>query len=575
MNRRINGLSLKLLGCGLVLPILMSAPAQADTAADSANSNSPAPQISASQPQDDENAAESAEDAQLLAQSSEQSLEERLEKQQQLLERQSQLIEQQQKQIDSLKQTLEEYGKLLKQNQAAGPKGEPNAQGNQAAAQNGEPDAQNNQASAQNAEPNAQENQASAQNAEPETQEGQASAQNSETETQEGQTAAQNGEDGEFFAETEDPGPEPPSADEAPTEATAQATGQQPDLNPNISLILLGGAQAGGAKDDEHRNTLYLQEAELAITAPVDPMTRAEAYISFPRDESPEVEEAFAQYSGLGHGLQIRGGILRNEIGALNSTHTHALPQIDRPLNYTMFLGDEGLHTPGAELSWLLPLPWYSKATVSVTSRTGHHHDENHEHEGEHEGEELEELEEEEFALFPKEGKNNPILTARWENMADLNDDTTLTLGLTHASSSINSDTIRTSSLNGADLTLKWHPAEDTYKEFVWRSEYMNAQQKFQEGIEEQDKNLSGWYSYISWRINKSFRLGARYDQADSPIIEGGDVKRGSVFAEFIANEWNSLRLQYNRTSPSWKKPYNELLLQWNVVIGPHGAHKY
>lgn len=530
MNLKFNSIRAGLLCCGLALPVLMSNPAAADTAAESENAATPYSQAS-----EEASAAEAdAEElSRQLAQNPEPSLEERLRQQEQLLEKQSRLIEEQQKQIDSLKQTVDEYGRLLKRNQA----------------------------SAQN-----QQNQAV---------EAQAAAQNGEAEAQENQATAQSAENGEFFAETEDPGPEPPSADEAPTEATAQATGQQPDLNPNISLILLGGAQAGGAEGDKYKNSFYLQEAELAITAPVDPMTRAEAYISFPRDESPEVEEAFAQYSGLGHGLQIRGGILRNEIGALNSTHTHALPQIDRPLNYTMFLGDEGLHTPGAEVSWLLPLPWYSKATVSLSSRSGHHHDE-HEHEHEHEGEAtLEELEEEEFALFPKEGKNNPLLTARWENMADLNDDTTLTLGLTHASSNINSDDIKSASLNGADLTLKWHPAEDTYKEFVWRSEYMNAKQKFQEGIEEQDKDLSGWYSYISYRINKSFRLGARYDQADSPVIEGGSVKRGSLFAEFIANEWNSLRLQYNRTSPSWSKPYNEFLLQWNVVIGPHGAHKY
>ena len=89
------------------------------------------------------------------------------------------------------------------------------------------------------------------------------------------------------------------------------------------------------------------------------------------------------------------------------------------------------------------------------------------------------------------------------------------------------------------------------------------------------DKNLSGWYTYLAYRFNRNFRLGARYDQADSPLVDKGITRRTSAFAEYIANEWNSIRLQFNHTSPSWQPSYNELLLQWNVVIGPHGAHKY
>lgn len=477
-------------------------------------------------------------------------IDDRLERQQKLLEKQSELIEKQQLQIDALQAQIEELRK---------------ARTAETAAKNAS-EGKESTASASDAGQSASEGTADGGTASA------AAADASNAAGTENASASDEGEDGTEFAETEDPGPEPPSADEAPAEATAQASGQQPDMNPNISLSLLGAAKAGGEKDSSDRNTFYIQEAELNISAPVDPNTRLEACLAAHRDESPEVEEAFIQYMGLGGGLGLRAGKLGQEFGAMNSTHTHALPQIDRPLPYTELLGEHGIHTTGVEASYLLPLPWYSKITAAASTRAGGHE---HEHEHEHEEEIGEGAEDLDFSLFPKEGKNNPLFTARWENLADLNEDTTLSLGLSYAGSAIDSDTIKRSDAYGADLTLKWNPTDGTYREFVWRSEYMKARQAYQMSQENPDRDLSGWYSYISYRLNRNFRLGLRYDSSDSAHNAGGKIDRASAFAEFIANEWNSLRLQYNHTSPSWGSSYNELLLQWNVMIGPHGAHKY
>ncbi|MDO5296791.1 MAG: hypothetical protein Q4F00_09185 [bacterium] len=504
-------------------------------------------------------------------------LEKRLYEQQQMLEKQSQLIEQQQKQIDELRQSVE---KLSQSSAPSAAKDEQMAKEGQKKTPDGQ--SADSQPEMANGEKPAAGDGSSGDGSGAELADGEKTAASSgEAGSESAGADTPEGQGGDELAETADPGPTPPGAEEAPTQATAQASGQQSEMNPNISLILLGGAQGGGAPDDEYKNSFFLQEAELGISAPVDPNTKAEAYISAHRGGGLEVEEAFVQYSGLGHGLQLRGGIMLNEVGALNSTHTHALPQIDRPLNYSMFLGDEGLSTPGAEVSYLLPVPWYSKVTASVSSRVNHHehgHEEaeklagtEHEHEHEHEEAETEE----EFSLFPKSDNHNPLFTVRWENMADLNDDTTLALGLSHATSKIDNGTIRNSSLTGADLTLKWHPAEDTYKELVWRSEYLKAKQSYAAGSGQENKDLDGWYSYLSYRLNRNLRFGLRYDEADSPLVHDGRVKRASAIAEFIANEWNSLRLQYNHTDPSWQKSYNEVLLQWNVVLGPHGAHKY
>ncbi len=351
-----------------------------------------------------------------------------------------------------------------------------------------------------------------------------------------------------------DPGPEPPSADEIVSKATPSGTGQQPALNPNISFVLLGGAKFGGEEGNPDNNTFYVREAELSISAPVDPSTNLEAYITLPKDENVELEEAFATYSGLPGGLQLRGGLLKNDFGRLNTVHAHALPQIDVPLPLEQVFGEEGLRSPGVEVSWLTPLPWYSKFVASVGTRYG-------------------EAEEDEFALFPAGGSKSPLITARWENMADLNEDTTLMLGLSYAGSKIDNGIAKNGKAYGADLTLKWKPQREEYRELVWSSEYLKAEQDYAMP-DTPTKKIDGWYTYLSYRLNKLFRVGVRYDDSRMANDEGR-MNRISGIVELIPNEWNSLQLQFNHCNPDFAKSYNEVLLQWNLMIGPHAAHKY
>ena len=69
-----------------------------------------------------------------------------------------------------------------------------------------------------------------------------------------------------------DPGPEPPPPLEPATTASSSATGQQPSMNPNISVIGLMGATAGGNTGrDDPANPSDLDEGEPARPAPAVP----------------------------------------------------------------------------------------------------------------------------------------------------------------------------------------------------------------------------------------------------------------------------------------------------------------
>ncbi len=351
------------------------------------------------------------------------------------------------------------------------------------------------------------------------------------------------------------PGPEPPPPMPVTAVPTSSGTGAQSQLNPNISAILLAGGQVGGAPDDPLKNRFFLDEAEIAIQAPIDPFARADLYLTWPFRESPEVEEATITYSALPANLQVKGGLLRGDFGRINPLHKHALPQIDPPLPNKVILGEESLRDPGVEASWLVPLPWYSKLSTQVLSRSVT-------------------AEDGEFQLFPDDGSNNPIYLGRWENLWDLDDESTIQLGLSGATSAMNSVIYSDARVVGADLTYKWRPLENSFRNLTWQTEILLAAQDYNDpsiGT----RNFGGWYTFVNYQWDRNWRGGARYDTVTDPLDPSQRLKRISALLEYIPSEWQAIRLQYDHNMPNYGPTYDAIMLQWNIAVGPHGVHKY
>ena len=74
-----------------------------------------------------------------------------------------------------------------------------------------------------------------------------------------------------------------------------------------------------------------------------------------------ELEEAFMQTTSLPFGLQVKGGQFFAAFGRINPTHPHTWDFADAPLVNGRLLGPDGLRGVGAQLSWTLPVPWYSQ----------------------------------------------------------------------------------------------------------------------------------------------------------------------------------------------------------------------
>src|SRR5262245_35753397 len=116
-------------------------------------------------------------------------------------------------------------------------------------------------------------------------------------------------------------------------------------------------------------DTINMREVELDLRASVDPFVDGVAILSVesevPGSFSVSVEEFYAVIKSLPLpfwetpplGTKIKIGRFRTEFGLNNKSHTHDLPQTDRPLVIEEFLGLEGQAANGISTKSFLPSP--------------------------------------------------------------------------------------------------------------------------------------------------------------------------------------------------------------------------
>jgi len=146
-----------------------------------------------------------------------------------------------------------------------------------------------------------------------------------------------------------------------------------------------------------------------------------------------------------------------------------------------------------------------------------------------------------------------------------------------------------TSTLYDAELTYKWKPSNQ--KSLIVQTEYLFRNQtgdllNFATLADDSLKrSQDGWYLQALYQLGR-WRVGARYDMlsvfADKYDLSGRKVNFGSSpyrltgALEFNPTEFSRFRLQYNYDqSVGSDKVNHEILLQFILAIGAHGAHPF
>lgn len=372
-------------------------------------------------------------------------------------------------------------------------------------------------------------------------------------------------------------------------------------FNPAISLILSGGyAQlqrdpatwrlpgflTGGEIGPGSRG-FSLGESELALTANIDPAFYGALYLTA-SDEGVSVEEAYAQTTALPQGFTLKMGRFLSGLGYLNEQHAHAWTFVDAPLAYQAFLGGQR-REDGLQLRWLAPTDLFVELGAEVGSgRTYPGADASRNGAGA-------------WSLF---GHTGGDLGANHSWRAGLSllqaQPRERASSVLDASGATVTDHFSGRSRTwGVDAVWKWAPeGNGARRQLTLQGEWLRRSER---GTLVHDVDAaatadayrasqSGGYLQAAWRWAPAWQVGLRQDwlrvgQVDagsnSAALEAtsGNPSRSSLLLDWSPSHFSRVRLQLaqdrSRTSSDGSRSDRQLMLQYQMSLGAHGAHGY
>ena len=350
-----------------------------------------------------------------------------------------------------------------------------------------------------------------------------------------------------------------------------------------------------------------------------------------------ELEEAFAETLSLPANFQLRGGQYLTEFGQHNPVHLHGWAFVDMPLVNGRFLGPDGLRNPGARLSWTPPTPFHSDLFLSIQDSHGDGAASFRSHDGHHGDEDEDELPLAFRHAENDRGIDNLgdlLFVPRYAVSIDINESHAVTLGASAAfgpNSSGQEDGGDTDTqIYGIDFAWRWtahshdhnhdhghnhdHDSqhdEQAYPFVAWETEAMlrryeaGAFDWAEESVPLIDANTGepavfgretltdyGFYTQVLYGFRKGWVAVLRFDylwgdEADyekrNLIFNGQPVDsdpfrsdrwRISPNLTWLPTEFAKVRLQYNYDDRKDIGRDHSIWLQFEFVLGSHGAHK-
>lgn len=381
----------------------------------------------------------------------------------------------------------------------------------------------------------------------------------------------------------------------ATTPATAGRSVKDNSFNPSIGVILNGqynafssneGEVAGfavGHEGERPREGFGADHTELNFSGNVDDKFFSSITAAIAQHEGTseiELEEAYIQTlagSGLPDGMSVKVGRAFWTLGYLNEHHSHADDFADRPLPYRVFLNGT-FNDDGAEVSYVLPTPFY--AEIGGGAFRG-----------------------DDFPFGEGAGSNAGAWSAFARIGGDIGNNQSWRLGGYMLSGSADGSRLSNEDLvsftgdtdiYAADLRYTWAPTGNArdreiilQSEFFWRNEdgvYEDTEAAT--GAINFDDSSRGWYAQAVYKFDPQWRIGARYSQLQPANVPAGllgsaldadgyDPQAYSAMLDWTNSEFSRVRLQYNREELSRGQGDNQVMMQYIMSLGAHGAHKY
>ncbi len=354
-------------------------------------------------------------------------------------------------------------------------------------------------------------------------------------------------------------------------------------------------SNAIGSYGSNARRGLNFNYGELSLFSVVDPYFDVFAVIDLSPDGAG-LEEAYFTTRKLPYGFKVKAGKFLASFGRINEQHEHYWDFANRPLIAEALFGADGLNEIGAQVTWVPSTPFFLTLGAQV----------------------LDGANEQSFGAtgfrdpggsVSVEAIQGPNLYTGFVRTSFDVDEASFLLGISDAlgasrtdqgfSSGTSGSAVKASTnIVGGDFTVKYLLDPIRYlslqAEYMWRTMKGTEYDRTPLNVITSpalDKNNSGLYAQLAYRLDQRWRMGARCDLltqndvtlggADQPLPS--NLARYSLMVEYGPTEFSRLRLQldrdlsrYDLAAGGWtRQPYTQIILQANLTIGAHGAHSF
>ena len=394
--------------------------------------------------------------------------------------------------------------------------------------------------------------------------------------------------------------PAAPPAEPATALAGARPPASANAFNPALALILSGTyartsrdpagyairgfALPPGAEAGPGTRGFGLGESELGLAASIDPWWRGAASIALHGDDTVSVEEAYVETTSLGSGLTLRAGRFLSNVGYLNPKHAHTWDFVDNPLAYQALLGTQ-YGDDGVQLRWLAPTERYLELAAELgRGRSFPGSDRGRNGAGM-------------WSLAAHTGGDIGA-SHNWRAGVSVLDAKATRLGLSDLDAtgrSVVDAFSGTSRVWIADAVWKWAPEGNAQRtSFTLQGEVLRSRRLgslvYDVGGAESEgayrATQTGWYVQGVYQFMPRWRVGLRTEQLDPGRPDFGAnagalapvawrPRKNSLMFDFSASEFSRVRLQLALDRAREGASDSQLLLQYQMSLGAHGAHGY
>ncbi len=316
-----------------------------------------------------------------------------------------------------------------------------------------------------------------------------------------------------------------------------------------------------GDSQDIQTDGADMREVEFGFFGGIDQWATGVAMFAAHQEDGEvfvEAHEIYFEFNRLPYNFFLRVGKMFMDVGELNAVHRHDWAFTQAPLVHAELFDNEAADDFGAELSYLMPWPFFQELKIGVFNgkKFGHAH-------------------------VIGEKKVAPLYTARLRNFVALTHNWGLKFGASYLRYQRDTTRINVDHTYGLDLTLRWMRARFN---FIWSTEawYRNSVNDASV-TPDPDPDKMGMYSFMQVQPHRMWQFGFRFDylvDIDKFSAKFGkpinDNKYGqSIWATLMPSEFSKFRLTLERQDFDLVDDNYLLIAQATFILGFHPAHKY